>query len=131
MAFALAGMQGFRNRLVNSASLYQRDTSGIGCAASGSCNRILQPCRDDFGWLELQARGNHADYRNGEALAREVKAKCLDSQFLQTLYDQLKYDARFSCAKRQMVGVLRDRLQQSALIGIDRRRAADGCDPGR
>ena len=69
----------------------------------------------------MQARGNHADHRNGEALARQIKAKCLDSQFLQTLYDQSKYDARFSCAKRQMGRVLRDRLQQSALIGIDRR----------
>ena len=92
------------------------------------------------------AWGNHADHRNGEALAHQIKAKCLDSQFLQTLYDQFKYDARFSCAKGKMGRVLRDRLQQSAPIGVDRRAlqmdairgverviatlAAFGCDDG-
>jgi hypothetical protein len=88
MAFTLAGMQRVSETgWLIPASLYQRDTPGIACAASGSRNRILQPGRDDFGWLELQAWGNHADHRDGEALAREIKAKCLDSQFLQTLYD--------------------------------------------
>jgi hypothetical protein len=88
MAFTLAGMQRVSETgWLIPASLYQSDTPGIACAASGSRNRILQPGRDDFGWLELQAWGNHADHRDGEALAREIKAKCLDSQFLQTLYD--------------------------------------------
>jgi len=36
----------------------------------------------------LQAWGNHADHRNGEALARQIETECLDSQFFQTLDDQ-------------------------------------------
>jgi hypothetical protein len=89
MAFTLAGMQRVSGTgWLFPASLYQRSTPGIGCAASGSRNGILQPGRADFGWLQLQARGNHADHRNGEALAREIEEKCLDSQFSQTLYDQ-------------------------------------------
>ena len=103
------------------ASLYQRDTPGIGCAASRLRNRVLQPGRDDFGWLELQAGGDHADHRNSEALARQVNTECIDSELLQTLDDQTEYGALFSCVEREMIRLPRNRLQQFALIGIDRR----------
>jgi hypothetical protein len=119
MALALPRIQGFPCLAEITASLYQSDTVGIGCAATGSRNGMPQSRRDHLGRLKPQAGHNDAHHRNGKVLACQIDAVGLGAQFLQTSSVQLKYDTRLSCADDELRGGAGDRLQQRTLIGID------------
>ena len=85
MALALPRIQGFPCLAEITASLYQSDAIGTGCAAAGPRNGMLQSRRDDLGRLKLQAGCDDAHHRNGKVLACQIDAAGLDARFLQTL----------------------------------------------
>jgi hypothetical protein len=56
MALALPRIQGFPSLAEITASLYQSDAVGIGCAAAGSRKGVPQSRRDDLGRFKLPGR---------------------------------------------------------------------------
>jgi hypothetical protein len=129
MALALPRIQGFPCLAEITASLYQSDAVGIGCATAGSRKGMPQSRRDDLGQFKLQAGRDDAHHRNGKVLACQIDVAGLVAQFLQTLNVQLKYDTRFSCFDGEIRGWAGARLRQGTLIGIGhaRRRCVWSC----